>query len=314
MSHARGDRGATRPFVRELAGGGAAALTVDVEEWYHTCHVPDYLVPERRPRLVEELDRLLPELLERLARTGAAATFFVLGEVASRLPARVREIAAAGHEVASHGHLHLRVNALAPAAFRRQLADGKARLEDLTGRPVLGYRAPEWSLRRLDNPRLRLVAAAGFAYDSSLVAALGSGRSDNPRRAVVLSWADGRELVELPPLTLGALWLPAGGWTGRLAGATALLWAARVHARAGGVPTFAVHPWELARRPTPGDLTGLARFLHETGRGSFHDTFERLLGTLRLGTLEAALYGLTPATVAEPHARVEAEAPLPAAL
>src|SRR4029453_6230344 len=96
------------PRVGRLRAPFGFALTVDVEECYHTCLVPSYVQPEDRPALTEELDWLLPALLERLAEAGCTATFFVLGEVAERLPGRVREIAEAGHEVASHGYLHLR--------------------------------------------------------------------------------------------------------------------------------------------------------------------------------------------------------------
>src|SRR5829696_7418094 len=81
------------PRVARLGGRFGCALTVDVEEWYHTCLVPGYVNPEGRPPLCQELDWLLPELLEMLSDAGRTATFFVLGEVAECLPRRVREIA-----------------------------------------------------------------------------------------------------------------------------------------------------------------------------------------------------------------------------
>ncbi|HEY0511534.1 MAG TPA: polysaccharide deacetylase family protein, partial [Thermoanaerobaculia bacterium] len=109
------------PRVVRLKGPFGYALTVDVEEWYHTCLVPDYVHPEDRPLLPEELDWLLPELLGMLAEARCSATFFVLGEVAERLPKRIREIAAAGHEVASHGHLHLRACARSLKAFQADI-------------------------------------------------------------------------------------------------------------------------------------------------------------------------------------------------
>ena len=91
-------------------------------------------------------------------------------------------------------------------------------LEDLIGAPVYGYRAPEWSLRDPSNPRLRLVAEAGFRYDSSLVRSLWAGSKANPSRPVELRWAGGERLFELPPMTwAGPARLPSGGWCGRLA-------------------------------------------------------------------------------------------------
>src|SRR5262245_13523669 len=161
-------------------------------------------------------------MLELLAEHGCRATFFTLGEVASELPGRIREIAAAGHEVASHGLHHLRVNGLSPRRFRAEIERAKKQLEDLLGEMVDGYRAPEWSMREPGNPRLAILAELGFRYDSSLAPCLGSGRRDNPRRASYLRWSSedlARELFELPPLTFGGRWqLPAGGWPGRIAG------------------------------------------------------------------------------------------------
>jgi peptidoglycan/xylan/chitin deacetylase (PgdA/CDA1 family) len=282
------------PEVTPSGGPFGFALTVDVEEWYHTCLEPDYVEPERRPSLPRELDRLLPDMLELLAARRCRATFFVLGEVARELPGRVREIAAAGHEVASHGLHHLRVGRTDPDRFRAELLGAKKLLEDLLGEPVEGYRAPEWSLRDVANPRLRLVADLGFRYDSSLAPCLGSGRRSNPRRASRLHWPDGKVLAELPPLTFGGrLQLPAGGWPGRLAGPEVIARAARAHRAEGGLPVVVVHPWELANRPVPGELTGLARWIHELGRAGYRESFGRLLDALPWRSIREAVGELT---------------------
>lgn len=268
------------PRVARLGGRFGCALTVDVEEWYHTCLVPGYVNPEDRPPLRQELDWLLPELLDMLSGAGCTATFFVLGEVAERMPRRVREIAEAGHEIGSHGYLHLRATDRSPRAFAADLRRSKALLEDLVGGPVLGFRAPEWSLRSLGNARLPLVAEAGFLYDSSLAPCAFSGRPTNPRFASRLHWRS-RQLLEFPPLTFGGvLRLPAGSWTGRLASPETLVLAAIDHRDEGGLPVAVVHPWEVSGRPTPGRLTGLAWFVHETGRLGFAQRFRELLRTL----------------------------------
>jgi peptidoglycan/xylan/chitin deacetylase (PgdA/CDA1 family) len=268
------------PRVARLGGPFGCALTVDVEEWYHTCLVPDYVHPQERPELAQELDRLLPELLATLAEAGCTATFFVLGEVAERLPRRIREIAAAGHEVGSHGYLHLRAFDRSPQDFARDLTRSKDVLEDLIGEPILGFRAPEWSLRSVSSSRLPLVADCGFLYDSSLAPCAFSGRPTNPRFASRIRWGGERpwELLEFPPLTFGGpLRLPAGSWTGRLASPARLVGAAQDHRAEGGLPVAVVHPWEVSGRPTPGRLKGLARFIHETGRLGFAPRFRELL-------------------------------------
>ncbi len=286
---------AEAPRVVRLGGPFGFALTVDVEEWYHTCLVPDYVRPENRPPLPEELDWLLPELLERLAAAGCTATFFVLGEVAERLPGRIREIAEAGHEVASHGYLHLRAGGRSRASFRSDVGRSKDLLEDLVGEPVLGFRAPEWSLRGLGSSQLPIVAEQGFAYDSSLSPCPVGGRPGNPRFASRLRWTSstpgppGRDLLEFPPFTFcGPLRLPAGSWTGRLVQPERLVRAALDHADEGGMAVAVVHPWEVSGRPTPGRLTGIARFIHETGRLGFAPRFRELLRALPWGSIRAA--------------------------
>jgi polysaccharide deacetylase family protein (PEP-CTERM system associated) len=280
------------PRVVRLKGPFGYALTVDVEEWYHTCLVPDYVRPEDRPCLSEELDWLLPEMLERLAKEGRSATFFVLGEVAERLPRRIQEIVAAGHEVASHGYLHLRACERSLKAFRSDVERSKEILEDLLGEPVLGFRAPEWSLRSLGSARLPLVAEMGFLYDSSLTSCPLAGRPGNPRFASRLRWGgDGTEadLLEFPPLTFGGpLRLPAGSWTGRLVNPERLVRAALDHADDGGLPVTVVHPWEISGRPTPGHLSGVARFIHETGRLGFEARFRELLRAFPWTSLRTA--------------------------
>jgi hypothetical protein len=256
-------------------------LTVDVEEWYHNCFVPEYVDPVRRPPLVHELDRTLPALLELLDELDARATFFVLGEVAARHPERIREAARAGHEIACHGDLHLRANDRSCAAFAADIGRAKARLEDLTGERVAGFRSPEWSLRSPANPRFRLVAEAGFLYDSSLAPSIGSGAAANPRRPARYRFADGLSLLELPPLVwAGPLRLPAGGWCGRAARPAWIRGALERQRRAGGAPVLVVHPWELVDSPAPGILTGFARFFFDAGRTGYRGRFREILRDL----------------------------------
>lgn len=327
-----------KPLRERLSGAFGFSLTVDVEEWYHTCLVPDYVDPRRRPAgLPDELDRGLPELCELLAAAGCTATFFVLGEVARRLRGRIRELAAAGHEVASHGCLHLRAAERPAAEFVADIRDAKALLEDLVGQPVRGFRAPEWSLRTAASPLLPRVAEAGHLYDSSLAPFLGAGRLSNPRWPTRLAWAvrlpgpaeelvpaerwrgeaaadvlPGEtlpgEILEFPPLTFGGpLRLPAGSWTGRLADPMRVTRAAVRHRRRGGLPVTVIHPWEVTGRPTPGRLRGLARFVHETGRLAYRERFGRLLAALPWESLWSAYAGslVTPEAGAAASAVVE---------
>lgn len=91
-------------------------------------------------------------------------TFFVLGWLAERLPSLVREIADRGHEVASHGYNHELCNTQSFEHLKQDLVDSRKRLEDITGAPVCGYRAPSFSI---NDDILKIVQESGYLYDSS---------------------------------------------------------------------------------------------------------------------------------------------------
>jgi peptidoglycan-N-acetylglucosamine deacetylase len=103
-------------------------------------------------------------LLEVLAARDLKATFYVPGETALRHPAEVTAVAAAGHQIGHHGHLHLFNDRADEAQQRDELRRGTAALEDLLGERPRGYRSPGWELTPYS---LELLVEAGFAWDSS---------------------------------------------------------------------------------------------------------------------------------------------------
>jgi peptidoglycan/xylan/chitin deacetylase (PgdA/CDA1 family) len=123
---------------RRLPGAGGVALTFD-----------DGPHPEGTPAV-----------LEVLARAGARATFFVIGEQVRRRPELVGEIADAGHEVALHGFQHRLQPRLTPTEVRDDIARGLAAIEDALGtRPV--WHRPPYGI--YSSTGLRAVHSAGLA-------------------------------------------------------------------------------------------------------------------------------------------------------
>jgi polysaccharide deacetylase family protein (PEP-CTERM system associated) len=110
-------------------------------------------------------------VLEFLAARDVIGTFFVVGELAERAPELVRDIAAAGHEIALHAYRHDPLPSLSPAGFREDTKRGRAVLEDLAGSPVVGFRAPSFSLVPATVWATEVLAALGFAYSSSVLPA-----------------------------------------------------------------------------------------------------------------------------------------------
>src|SRR5215213_4936743 len=122
------------------------ALTIDVEDYFQVSafapHIPRGDWDRRECRVERNVERILA----MLARRDIKATFFTLGWIAERYPQLVRSMVAQGHELASHGYGHERVTDLSREAFDADIRRAKAILEDLSGRPVVGYRAPSFSI------------------------------------------------------------------------------------------------------------------------------------------------------------------------
>ena len=151
-------------------------------------------------------------LLDLLDETGARGTFFILGEVAEAAPHLVREIAARGHEVASHGLSHRSLEALGPAGLLAEARRARAALQDASGQAVPGFRAPFFSLTPRTAWAASAIAEAGYGYSSSVLPARGfmHGHPAMPRRPFLWTLEDGTGLLELPvPLArLGPARLP----------------------------------------------------------------------------------------------------------
>ncbi len=143
-----------------------ASLTFDIEAWYHPELVRPHVAKDDRRSVVH---RGTMELLDLLRRHGARSTFFVLGDVAARHPDLVRRIVDEGHELASHGFSHTSLWRLDRESFRAELRDFRRAVKSALGAdPVVGFRAPTFSLDRTTAWGLEVLRDEGFAYDSSV--------------------------------------------------------------------------------------------------------------------------------------------------
>jgi polysaccharide deacetylase family protein (PEP-CTERM system associated) len=263
-------------------------LTIDVEEYFHVSaferHLPRARWNEMESRLLLAMERLLGLMDD----AGARGTFFVLGCVAERHPALVRRLARDGHEIASHGWDHRRVGQLTPLEFRTQARDTRALLEDLSGTPVTGYRAPSFSIVRGREWALEILVEEGYLYDSSLypVRRPGYGYTGGAREISTLP-LDAGTLIEVPPATLslaGANLPLGGGGTFRHLPYMLTRATLREHERRGWPATFYLHPWELD--PEQPRLPGLPRLTRLRHYGGLDRTEPRLLRLLAEHTFQ----------------------------
>jgi polysaccharide deacetylase family protein (PEP-CTERM system associated) len=279
-------------------------LTVDVEEYYHGVEFAQALAPEALSRLPSRVVPQTERLLDLLDTHGARATFFVLGVVAQRHPRLVRAIVARGHELGSHGWDHTLVPALGPAGFRRDVRRAKRALEQVAGRPVWGYRAPNYSIGRDTAWAFSVLWEEGFSYDASVhpIAHDRYSYPDAPRFPHVALEVDGGDFWEVPVGTArcAGVNLPLGGGFFRLF-PEALLHdgIASVNRREGRPVVLYVHPWELDPDQPRLPMKPAHRFRHYVGLAS---------AGAKLGSLLRA-FGFTSVAAAFPHVR---PAPAPA--
>ena len=272
------------------------ALSVDLEEWFHSRRWIDGQQAHRVPDTSEVLRRiygtpapagevLAPtrRLLEIFAERRCHVTFFVLGEIAQWYPDLIREIAAQGHEIASHGMRHVDIPVLGPERFSHELGESLDLLERLAGTRPIGYRAPNlvypsWATRILEQH--------GLAYDSSVAVsrAVGGkykGWANAPLTPYRPSYDDiatrgDARIVEVPLPSFPIVNIAAGSsiFT-RVIGYHWTNVALQTRARSGDTAYY-VHPWEFARRPqTEGHWLRNRIFLRRMG-----PWMERTLGRI----------------------------------
>ncbi len=233
------------------------ALSVDVEDYFQVQAFARYVGRDAWdgwPSRVEQNTRLLLDLFEE---AGATATFFTLGWVARKHPGLVREIASRGHEVASHGMYHQMLTEQSVETFRVDARDSRALLQDLTGAPVVGFRAPSYSVNHHTLWAIDVLVEAGYEYDSSVypIRRRRYGYPDGPTRPAMLR-GERRALAEfpLPTVPVGPLRFPvlAGAYL-RLLPLSLTMRALRYFVRRREPVVVNVHPWELdPNQPTVG--------------------------------------------------------------
>jgi polysaccharide deacetylase family protein (PEP-CTERM system associated) len=268
-------------------------FTVDVEEYFQVKALESAVRRADWLSHTSRVARSIDVLLESLARHGAHGTFFVLGWLAKHRPEVVRSIAAAGHEIASHGFWHERVTALTPAAFRRDVRESKVALQDVTGREVLGYRAPNFSIIPGCEWAFDALIEEGYRYDSSLfpIRRRGYGYPSAARSPHLLHRAGG-QLAEFPLATISIFNIPvpaAGGGYLRQFPLAVTRQAFR-DANARGVPaTFYIHPWEIDPEQPRLPVSTLNRIRHYRGLDGTLVRIEHLLDEFKFDTIASYL-------------------------
>jgi polysaccharide deacetylase family protein (PEP-CTERM system associated) len=254
-------------------------MTVDVEDWFQVQAFAGSIPRGDWDTLERRVESNTDRFLQMFADASVHATFFTLGWVADRHPALVRRIVAAGHELASHGYAHRLAHEQTPDAFREDVGRARRLLEDVGGVPVVGYRAPTFSINTRNPWAFGVLADEGHAYSSSIYPIRHDlyGMPDAPRGPHRV--ADGR-LLEIPMTTVqvGSRNLPCagGGYFRLLPYVLFRLALRRANVEQSGI--FYTHPWEIdPGQPRNTAAPRMSQFRHYVNIGRTAHRIGRLL-------------------------------------
>lgn len=268
------------------------ALTIDVEDYFQVSAFSPYIPrsdwDDRECRVEYNVERILRMLDEH----GAHATFFTLGWVAERYPQLVRRIVGQGHELASHGFGHQRASDQDEPSFLSDIDRAKRMLEDVSGTPVHGYRAPSFSIGTANPWAFDCIKRAGYKYSSSIYPIRHDhyGMPDAPR----FKYRVRDDLVEVPVTTMRMFrhnWPAGGGGYFRLMPYGMSRWLLnRVNKIDRQPAVFYFHPWEIdPAQPRIRDISLKTRFRHYVNLGRTERRLKRLLADFRWGRVDEVI-------------------------
>lgn len=238
-------------------------ITIDVEDWFHilNANIPKKKDWETLPSIVEKGTYKILEILEK---SNNKATFFVLGWVAEKYPKLIRDISNLGHEIASHGYYHEELYKISEERWKEDVLKSKYILEDITGKEVIGYRAPGFSSSNYIETIKKLLDL-GFKYDSSLFPTKRETGGDNKfdSRPFYLI-QKGLKIYEFPVSVYkkGVFSIPLGGGYSRITPIPLLRYVIKkVKNSNNGYFLFYLHPREvLKEQPKLSDLPLIKKY------------------------------------------------------
>jgi len=255
-------------------------LTIDVEDYFQVAAFEDIVNPGDWDLMEQRVVRNTRQLLDTLKSRGVLATFFVVGWIADRFPQLVAEIGEHGHEIGCHSYWHRKIFTLDRKEFHADTLRVKSILEGIIGKPVLGYRAPSYSITEKSLWALDTLNELGFTYDSSIFPVYHDnyGIPGAPRFA----FTHPNGLLEYPistALFLGCNIPVSGGgyfrlfpyWFTRLALRT-------INHKEKKPFVFYLHPWEIdPEQPRMEHAGKISRFRHYNNLQKTAHRLQRLL-------------------------------------
>ncbi len=273
------------------------ALTIDVEDYYMVSGFTDVVKFEDWHRYESRVERNTIKLLEILDEHKVKATFFILGWVAERYPKLVMDIHNLGHEVACHSYNHRLVYDLTPEEFREDIRRAKGILQDITGRPVIGFRAPSYSIIKDSLWAFDILIDEGFSYDSSIFPIRRDryGIPNGNRFPHLIYGKNKNAILECPLSTVVILnyHIPvAGGGYLRLFPYWFIEWGLRrINQKENQPAIIYLHPWEIDPDQPKIKTSRINQFRHYINLDRTQIRLQKLLSTFSFGPIREVYTG-----------------------
>lgn len=252
-------------------------ISVDVEDYFQVSAFEHSISRNDWDNLEHRVSSNIDRILQIFSDHQIRATFFTLGWVAERYPDIVKKIVAGGHELASHGFGHQRVSDLTRDEFRADLLKAKNILQDISGLPVVGYRAPSYSIGKENIWALEVLAETGHVYSSSIYP-IKHDHYGFPEAPRFVFRDEKTGLIEIPITTvkiMDRLFPAGGGGFFRFYPYTlSRKLIKQVNTKEQKPTVFYLHPWEIdPDQPRQTSITFKTRFRHYI---NLHKTESRL--------------------------------------
>lgn len=267
------------------------ALTIDVEDYFQVSNFEHIVKKDDWGKYECRVVNNGRRILKILSENDIKATFFVLGWVADRFPEFINEIDSKGHEIASHGYWHRLVYDMTRDEFKNDLIRSTQALEKITGKKVLGYRAPSCSITKDSLWAIDILKECGIKYDSSVFPIYHDRCGIPSASRAIYKWHNSG-MPEFPFSTIKLLKnnIPvAGGGYFRLYPYWITKWAINKINRSDCPAMVYIHPWEIDYGQPRMGVGGTLAFRHYVNLKQNEGKIRQLLKDFKFGTVRDVL-------------------------
>ena len=264
-------------------------LTIDLEDWFHILDFKDTALPSQWQKFGSRVEANTERILQILHDRKIKATFFCLGWIAEKYPELIRKVSQE-HEIGCHSMNHQLLYLQSKNEFKEDLQRCISVLENITGKKVISYRAPGFSISRDHEYVFEELVKTGIKIDSSIFPAARNhgGIADFPVRQPCKLTGNGFEIVEFPINTKNLfskqIVFSGGGYFRLLPYSLIRKWMQD----SDYVLTY-FHPRDFdPGQPQLANLSMKRRFMSYTGLNKAQNKFEKLLDDFTFTSLEQA--------------------------